>query len=156
MESVSLKQIAPLRQKLALASPAIVLGILISKENLMLSVLLILISLIVFSASYSLVITKEFKNYFKIYTLGLPLFRISKRLRFPDYISLFNQSFIQTNHEGFSPNTLGDTRYKMYTIKFFNDNGNDIVFQSKNKELIIGLGQDLCSMLDVELYNTLE
>lgn len=156
MDKIELKQITSIRPKIAFGLPVIIFAFLIYEENIVMALILFLVAAVIFTISYSLTITKEFKNYYKYYTLGLPIFKMKKTLLFPEYISLFNQSFIQTNNEGFSPNNLVDARYQRYTIKFFQGNRNHIVFQSKDKDLVIGLGKDLCTLLNVELYNTLE
>ncbi|MDT0558033.1 hypothetical protein RM697_05220 [Ichthyenterobacterium sp. W332] len=156
MDKVILKQVVSIRPKIAFGLPVVLLAVLISREDILVSILLFLLAAVIFTISQNLIITKKFNNYYRYYTLGLPVFKIKKSLLFPEYISLFNQGFIQTNHEGFSPNNLVDTKYKMYTIKFFKDNRNDMVFQSRKKDLVVGLGKDLCGMLNVELYNTLE
>lgn len=50
---------------------------------------------------------------------------------------------------------FGEDKFEMYSIKFFNKEGNQTVFKSFNKAEVLTLGKDLSNMLNVELYNTL-
>lgn len=156
MESIVLKQTVSIRPKLAFGLPLLVVGFLGSVENLVTGILLIFLAVIIFGLGYNYIISKDFINYRQITVFTIPLFKIKMKFLFPDYISLFHQSFIQTNNRGFVPNTLNDAKYKSYTIKFFKGNQNIIVFESPNKNKVLGLGSSLSEMLDVELYNTLK
>ncbi|WP_343795302.1 hypothetical protein [Gaetbulibacter jejuensis] len=50
---------------------------------------------------------------------------------------------------------FGEDKFEMYSIKFFNKEGNQTIFKSFNKAEVLTLGKDLSNMLNVELYNTL-
>lgn len=156
MESVSLNQPIPFRQKIIVGLPLIAIGLLGFKESVFVGLACIILGLIVFSLNKSLIITKTFKCYYEIKSFSFSLFKIKRKLFFPDYVSLFFQSFIQPNNVGFSPKVLGDSRFKLYTIKFFKDHKNVIIFTSSNKNEAINLAVDLTKMLDVELHNALE
>ncbi|MDG5491077.1 hypothetical protein [Psychroserpens sp. SPM9] len=156
MERIGLKQEIPLRQKISISSPLIVLGIIFLNESVLVGCLVILFGLLVFSINYALVIPKSFSNYYLIRSFNIPLFKVKKTLFFPDYISLFHQSFRQSNNVGFRPNILSDSSYKLYTIKLFQEHKNKIIFTSTNKADVLNYGQDLAQLLGVELYNTLE
>lgn len=156
IKEIDLNQVIPARQKIIVGLPIIGFGFLVFDENMIVGILCFLFGLFVFSINYSLVITKDFSNYYQIRSLTFPLFKIKKDLFFPDYVSLFLQSFVQSNNVGFSPKILGDSRYELFTIKFFENNKNVIIFTSSNKDEVMRLGQELSTMLNVELYNILE
>ena len=100
-------------------------------------------------------INQSFGAYYQFKSFGISIFRINKKLEFPDYISLFNQAFTDSNNVGFSPNILGSSNYKLFTIKLFTENRHTILFTSADKGETEKLGIALGNMLKVKLHNTL-
>ncbi|WP_397364172.1 hypothetical protein [Olleya sp. R77988] len=157
MKRVILKQFIPFRQKLVVVTGLFFIGTLLNdKYNEFLGVLFYVLGILFFFVNYNLVITKGFLNYYQFRIFNISLFKIKKELLFPDYVSLFNQSFVQSNHVGFSPDILGDSKYRLYTIKFFKGHKNEILFTSKNRVEVVKLGTQLSTMFNVELHNTLK
>ena len=156
MDSIALSQSIPFRQKIFVAFAMVLVGLYFLESFRVISMFFLISALLVFFISYNLVITKAFNSYYQFTIFKISFFTINKNLFFPDYISLFNQSFIQTNHVGYMPDILGESKYKLYTLKFFKGSKNEILFISSNKSTVIKFGTDLANMLDVELHNTLK
>ena len=78
-------------------------------------------------------------------------------LIYPEYISLFGQTF-SSNNDFSTVSALGSTaEFDFYVIRFFGErNKNDIIFKSKNKEEVLSKGKQLANLFNVELVNKLE
>jgi len=100
---------------------------------------------------------ENFENKLNITVFNMKLFSIKKELIYPEYISLFGQSFSSSN-EFSTVSALGSTaEFDFYVIRFFGENNkNDIIFKSKSKEDILSKGKQLANLLNVELVNKLE
>jgi len=120
-------------------------------------IILMIIGILILGINTEIEVFKNFENKLNITLFNATLFSIKKELIYPDYISLFGQSFSSSN-EFSTVSALGSTaQFDFYVIRFFDENNrNDIVFKSKNKEDILTKGSELSIMLDVELLNKLE
>ena len=134
----------------------IVVGVIGSLENLT-GVVILLLGLILFGINFELEIFKDFKNKLNIKFFSLKLFSQKEELIFPDYISIFGQSF-STSNEFSTIFALGSTSgFNYYVIRFFDENyRNEFVFKSKNKAEVLEKGKQLAELLNVDLLNKLE
>jgi len=120
-------------------------------------IILTIIGLLILGVNTEIEVFKNFDNKLNITLFNTKLFSIKKDLIYPEYISLFGQSFSSSN-EFSTVSALGSTaEFDFYVIRFFGErNRNDIVFKSKNKEEVLIKGSELSILLDVELVNKLE
>lgn len=88
---------------------------------------------------------------------SLKLFSINMKIINPDYISVFGQSFSHDNDFSTVSALGSSTAFDLYVIRFFDENNrNQIVFKSKNRDEVLIKGSELSILLDVELVNKLE
>jgi hypothetical protein len=120
-------------------------------------IILTLIGLLILGVHTEIEVFQKFDNKLNITLFNMKLFSINKKLVFPEYISLFGQSFSSSN-EFSTVSSLGSTaNFDFYVIRFFDENKrNDIVFKSKNREEVLLKGAELALLLDVQLLNKLE
>lgn len=120
-------------------------------------IILTVIGLLVLGVHTEIEVFKNFENKLNIIIFNMKLFSIQTELIYPEYISLFGQSFSSDN-EFSTVSALGSTAsFDFYVIRFFGENNkNDIVFKSKNKEEVLIKGKQLANLLNVELLNKLE
>ena len=120
-------------------------------------IILTVIGLLVLGVHTEIEVFKNFENKLNIILFNMKLFSIQTELIYPEYISLFGQSFSSDN-EFSTVSALGSTAsFDFYVIRFFGENNkNDIVFKSKNKEEVLIKGKQLANLLNVELLNKLE
>jgi len=120
-------------------------------------IILTVISVLILGVNTEIEVFKNFENKLNITLFNTKLFSIKKDLIYPEYISLFGQSFSLDN-EFSTVSALGSTaEFDFYVIRFFGErNRNNIVFKSKNKEEVLIKGSKLSTLLDVELVNKLE
>jgi len=120
-------------------------------------IILTVIGLLILGVNTEIEVFKNFDNKLNITLFNAKLFSIKKDLIYPEYISLFAQSFSSSN-EFSTVSALGSTaEFDFYVIRFFGErNRNDIVFKSKNKKEVLEKGKQLSDFLKVELVNKLE
>jgi len=120
-------------------------------------IILTVIGVLILGVNTEIEVYKNFDNKLNITLFNTKFFSIKKNLIYPEYISLFGQSFSSSN-EFSTVSALGSTaEFDFYVIRFFGErNRNDIVFKSKNKEEVLIKGSELSILLDVELVNKLE
>ncbi len=120
-------------------------------------IILTVIGILILGINTEIEVFKSFENKLNIIFFNMKLFSIKKELIYPEYISLFGQSFSSSN-EFSTVSALGSTaEFDFYVIRFFDENNrNDIIFKSKNKEDVLIKGCELSNMLAVELINKLE
>ena len=120
-------------------------------------IILTIIGLLILGVNTEIEVFKNFNNKLNITLFNIKLFSIKKSLIYPEYISLFGQSF-SSNNEFSTVSALGSTaEFDFYVIRFFGErNRNDIIFKSKNKEEVLIKGSELSILLNVELVNKLE
>jgi|GEM_PF-3399440 len=120
-------------------------------------IILTIIGVLILGVHTEIEVFEKFDNKLNITLFNMKLFSIKKELIYPEYISLFGQSFSSSN-EFSTVSALGSTaEFDFYVIRFFGENNrNDIVFKSKNREEVLIKGSELSIMLDVELLNKLE
>ena len=134
----------------------LIIGIIGSLQNLT-GVAILLIGLLLIGVNFELEIFNNFKNKLNIKFFSFKLFSQKEKLIFPTYISIFGQSF-STSNEFSTVSALGSTsEFDYYVIRFFDENNrNDLVFKSKNKEEVLEKGKQLAELLNVDLLNKLE
>jgi len=120
-------------------------------------IILTVIGLLILGVNTEIEVFKNFDNKLNITLFNAKLFSIKKDLIYPEYISLFGQSF-SSNNEFSTVSALGSTaEFDFYVIRFFGErNRNDIVFKSKNKDEVLIKGSELSILLNIELVNKLE
>ncbi|KJD34081.1 hypothetical protein PK35_04950 [Tamlana nanhaiensis] len=153
MKVVELKQKVSFQIKAQFGIPLVVFCCAISYINLIFFPLA-LVSICLMFVGYSYLFRSDFKHKMVITVFGFKLIYLKKTFLNPDYISLFPQSYKQTNAFGFLE--FGQSKWKEYTIKFFSSNRNQTVFRSENKEDVLTLGVQLSDLLGVKLYNKLK
>ncbi|PHS07525.1 MAG: hypothetical protein COA88_08360 [Kordia sp.] len=120
-------------------------------------IILTVIGILILGVNTEIEVFENFDNKLNITLFNTKLFSIKKNLIYPEYISLFGQSFSSSN-EFSTVSALGSTaEFDFYVIRFFGErNRNDVIFKSKNKEEVLIKGSELSILLDVELVNKLE
>jgi len=120
-------------------------------------IILTVIGLLILGVNTEIEVFKNFDNKLNITLFNTKIFSIKKNLIYPEYISLFGQSF-SSNNEFSTVSALGSTaEFDFYVIRFFGErNRNDVVFKSKNRDEVLIKGSELSILLDVELINKLE
>jgi len=120
-------------------------------------IILTVIGVLILGVNTEIEVFKNFDNKLNITLFNTKLFSIKKDLIYPEYISLFGQSFSSDN-EFSTVSALGSTaEFDFYVIRFFGErNRNDVVFKSKNKEEVLSKGKQLSDFLNIELVNKLE
>lgn len=130
-------------------------GILITFINI-LGILIFLIGMLFLFVKTEIEIFKNFQNKYNITVFSKTIISVDKKIIKPDYISLFGQSFKGANEYGLIASLGSDYKVDFYVIRFFDDNNrNDIVYKSKNKKEVLEKGQQLATLLNVELVNKL-
>jgi hypothetical protein len=119
--------------------------------------LLSFIGIVILGFQKEIEVFKSFENKLNFYFFNLKLYSTSVELRFPEYISLAEQSLSLSNEYN-TVSSLGSTAaIDYYTIRFFDENNrNEIIFNSKNKTEVLEKGTQLAALLNVELLNKLE
>ncbi len=120
-------------------------------------ILITVIGLLILGINTEIEVFEKFNNKLNFILFNKKLFSINKQLVFPEYISLFGQSFSSSN-EFSSVSSLGSkAEFDFYVIRFFDENNrNDIVYKSKNRKEVLLKGTELSKLLNVELLNKLE
>ncbi|NQY31190.1 MAG: hypothetical protein HRT69_17200 [Flavobacteriaceae bacterium] len=120
-------------------------------------IILTVIGLLILGVNTEIEVFENFDNKLNITLFNTKLFSIKKNLIYPEYISLFGQSFSSSN-EFSTVSALGSTaEFDFYVIRLFGErNRNDVIFKSKNKDEVLIKGSELSILLDVELVNKLE
>lgn len=155
MNSIKFKQFKNPKAKF-LALGLILLGIVAIIQSFI-GLLLLCIGIIILGINFEIEIFENFKNKLNITLFGNKVFSINKEIIYPDYISLFGQSFGHANDYN-TVSSLGTTAsFDFYVIRFFDDrNRNEIIFKSKNRDEVLIKGSELSILLEVELVNKLE
>lgn len=152
IQKVFLKQKISFTVKAQLGIPLLTLGFALTYINVFFLPLFLCAVSFMFS-NYVYEFNSNLNHKVLVTLFGYSVIKFNKAFIHPDYISLFHQSFKQANAFGFLE--FGDSNWKDYVIKFFNNKGNEIVFKSKNIQEVISLEVDLSKLLNVELHNTL-
>lgn len=120
-------------------------------------IILTVIGLLILGVNTEIEVFKNFENKLNITLFNTKLFSIKKNLIYPEYVSLFGQTF-SSNNDFSTVSALGSTaEFDFYVIRFFGEgNKNDIIFKSKNKEEVLSKGKQLANLFNVELVNKLE
>lgn len=120
-------------------------------------IILTVFGLLILGVNTEIEVFKNFDNKLNITLFNTKLFYIKKDLIYPEYISLFGQTF-SSNNDFSTVSALGSTaEFDFYVIRFFGErNKNDIIFKSKNKEEVLSKGKQLANLFNVELVNKLE
>lgn len=155
MESIKFKEYKNTKAKY-IGIGLLLFSIFIMTQELS-GIILTVIGLLVLGVHTEIEVFKNFENKLNIILFNMKLFSIQTELIYPEYISLFGQSFSSDN-EFSTVSALGSTAsFDFYVIRFFGKNNkNDIVFKSKNKEVVLIKGKQLANLLNVELLNKLE
>jgi len=155
MDSIKLKEYKNMKAKY-IGIGLLLFSIFIMTQELS-GIILTLIGLLVLGVNTEIEVFKNFDNKLNITLFNIKFFSIKKNLIYPEYISLFGQSF-SSNNDFSTVSALGSTaEFDFYVIRFFGErNRNDIIFKSKNKEEVLIKGSELSILLDVELVNKLE
>ena len=155
MESIKIKEYKNTKSKY-IGIGLLLFSIFIMTQELS-GIILTVIGLLVLGVHTEIEVFKNFENKLNIILFNMKLFSIQTELIYPEYISLFGQSFSSDN-EFSTVSALGSTAsFDFYVIRFFGENNkNDIVFKSKNKEEVLIKGKQLANLLNVELLNKLE
>lgn len=155
MESIKFKEYKNTKAKY-IGIGLLLFSIFIMTQELS-GIILTVIGLLVLGVHTEIEVFKNFENKLNIILFNMKLFSIQTELIYPEYISLFGQSFSSDN-EFSTVSALGSTAsFDFYVIRFFGENNkNDIVFKSKNKEEVLIKGKQLANLLNVELLNKLE
>lgn len=120
-------------------------------------IILTIIGLLILGVHTEIEVFEYFDNKLNIKLFNMKLFSIKKELVYPEYISLFGQSFSSSNEFSTVSALVSTAEFDFYVIRFFDENNrNDIVFKSKNREEVLIKGSELSILLDVELLNKLE
>jgi hypothetical protein len=155
MESIKFKEYKNTKAKY-IGIGLLLFSIFIMTQELS-GIILTVIGLLVLGVHTEIEVFKNFENKLNIILFNVKLFSIRTELIYPEYISLFGQSFSSDN-EFSTVSALGSTAsFDFYVIRFFGENNkNDIVYKSKNKEVVLIKGKQLANLLNVELLNKLE
>ena len=155
MESIKFKEYKNTKAKY-IGIGLLLFSIFIMTQELS-GIILTVIGLLVLGVHTEIEVFKNFENKLNIILFNMKLFSIQTELIYPEYISLFGQSFSSDN-EFSTVSALGSTAsFDFYVIRFFGENNkNDIVYKSKNKEVVLIKGKQLANLLNVELLNKLE
>lgn len=153
---IKLKQKLPFKYKLVFMFPLLAFALVFIKQESLYFILFLIPTALIFGLNYTLVINKNFNNYYLIKCFNFGIFKSKKELIYPDYISVFKQNFRQSNQIGFMPDVVGDSKFSEYVIRFFKDNKHVTVFFSNDKENTITLGNKLSDILDVNLHNAID
>jgi len=155
MDSIKLKEYKNMKAKY-IGIGLLLFSIFIMTQELS-GIILTLIGLLVLGVNTEIEVFKNFDNKLNITLFNIKFFSVKKNLIYPEYISLFGQSF-SSNNDFSTVSALGSTaEFDFYVIRFFGErNRNDIIFKSKNKEEVLIKGSELSILLDVELVNKLE
>ena len=153
MEYVILNQRISLISKIFFLIPIAFLTTILSIYSWYYSFIYILVLAILFIKK-DYVIRKNFQNTIQIRLFNIIFLKKQLRLIKPEYISLFKQPFKQTAGFGFT--TFNETKFKMYVIKFFNNNSKSTVFMTHNRLEAENKVKALSEMLGVRVNNTLK
>ena len=155
MERIKFKEPKNTKAKVIGFALLIVSFFIILQENS--GLLLTCIGLVILGFQKEIEIFKSFENKLNYYFFNLKLFSTSLELRFPEYISIAEQSLSLSNEYN-TVSALGSTtEIDYYTIRFFDENNrNEIIFKSKHKTEVLEKGTQLAALLNVELLNKLE
>lgn len=101
-------------------------------------IILTVFGLLILGVNTEIEVFKNFDNKLNITLFNTKLFYIKKDLIYPEYVSLFGQTF-SSNNDFSTVSALGSTtEFDFYVIRFFGErNKNDIIFKSKNKEEVL-------------------
>ena len=155
MDNVVLKQILPFSTRIMLSVLLLGIAVLItSSKAILLAAVLIVLGF--FAINYAYVFNKNGKHEMHVMLFGSSLVKLKRSFIAPKYISLFHQSFKDNRGFGFYPPMFGESKFKSYTIKLFNEDARETIFVSNKKEEVLELGTKLAGLLDVELHNTLK
>jgi hypothetical protein len=154
MESIKFKEYKNTKAKY-IGIGLLVFSLFIMTQDLS-GIILTIIGVLILGVHTEIEVFKNFENKLNIILFNMKLFSIKKELISPEYVSLFGQSFSSDN-EFSTVSALGSkASFDFYVIRFFGENNkNDIVFKSKNKEVVLRKGKQLSIMLNVELLNKL-
>lgn len=153
MREIVLKQHISIVSKVIFLIPFLFVSVVLSIFDSMFS-FVIIIGVLLFVFNYDYLIKANFDSYIRFGFFNLRLVKLKRKIIQPEYISLFKQRYKTLMGFGFYT-SFGEDKFEMYSIKFFNKEGNQTVFKSFNKAEVLTLGKDLSNMLNVELYNTL-
>lgn len=153
MKKVVLNQPPLFAAKVILVLPFFFVSIALIEGNFYMFPVFVLMTLFMF-AGYAYEFNENLAHKLNIKTFNITIFSFNKKFIEPEYVSLFNQPFKSLNSFGFM--VLGQTRYKEFTIKLFNNSKHEIVYRSNKKEEVLRLGKELAKLFKVELHNTLE
>lgn len=116
-----------------------------------------LIGVLFFFINFEIEINKDFNNKTNVTLFDQKILSLDRKVLYPDYISLFGQSFGHSNDFSTVSALGSSSQYDFYVIRFFDENNrNEIIFKSKNKDEVLIKGSELSLLLDVELVNKLE
>ncbi|MFD0964647.1 hypothetical protein [Pseudofulvibacter geojedonensis] len=135
----------------------ILFGIVASIENLIIGLTVFLLGIIFLGLNFEIEIFKNFKNRLNVNLFNIKIFSFKKEILYPDYISLFGQSYSHSNDFSTVSSLGSSSSFDFYVIRFFDENNrNEIVFKSKNSDEVLIKGSELSILLDVELVNKIE
>ena len=155
MNSIKLKKEKLLKVKI-FSILFILFGIVASLESIT-GIIILFIGVVFIGINFELEIFKNFNNKLNIKFFNLKIYSQNSALVFPEYISIFGQSFSSSN-EFSSVSALGSTSgFDYYVICFFDENNrHDFVFKSKKRNEVLEKGKQLAELLNVDLLNKLE
>lgn len=113
-------------------------------------IILTVIGLLILEVHTEIELFEKFDNKLNITLFNMKLFSITKKLIYPEYISLFGQSFSTSNVFSIVSSLGSTAKFDFYAIRFFDENNrNDIVFKSKNRKEVLLKGAELALLLEV-------
>lgn len=155
MNSITFKQFKNPKAKF-LGLGLIVFGLIAITQSFI-GLLVLIIGIIFLGINFEIEIFQDFENKLNITIFNKKVFAVKKEIIYPDYISLFGQSFGHTNDFNTVSSLGSTTNFDFYVIRFFDDkNRNEIIFKSKDKDEVLIKGSELSILLEVELVNKLE
>jgi len=155
MDRIYLKQHIPVISRVIFSLPIFFMILLLSNFYTF-YLFLLLIFLLVFGFNYEYIIVRNGSSLLVVKIFNKTILSIKKSFITPDYISLMYQSFYESSHFSWYPNVFPDTKFKLYTIKFFKGNNRETVFKTDNKEEAIQKANMLSKLLNVRINNTLK
>ncbi|TSE05122.1 MULTISPECIES: hypothetical protein [Aquimarina] len=126
-----------------------ILSFWFEKSSLLTTVLFFCMGLIWLGYTKAFKITKDFMNEELYLFFGLIIWKSKLELKFPDYISVFNASFVHREEiDG------DETRFKKWVVRFFKDNTHFTVLKLDDYNKALKIANDLGGLLQVEVYDT--
>jgi len=156
---VVLKQKIGISSKVIVITPILLIILFIAEFNYY-YVFVMIIFIPIFGFNYEYVINQDAKCHSRLKLFNLIIYSYAKNFVKPEYLSLMKQSYREGGswiwHPFFTENIVVNSRFMLYTIKFFNGKLRDTVFKTSKKEEAIQKTNELSKLLNVRITNTLK